>query len=849
MEVSNRRGQLWAIGFAVTLLPGLASAIEFTIPFKEDGIKAVLNNSITAGVQVRTQAQAADLIGKGDLNPSACGRQGQNGNVITSAAGDPLYQSCQGLFLQQTAPARRLVAVPGAASMNTDDGDLNYKKGDITQAPIKLTQDLSITYSDYGFFARTLAFYDPVNDNFTEFHPNVITPQNVLQVGNLDQGGNNALKGSSKPCGTRSTDPTCSIVYGAGAPIYSKRTDKETLRQIGAGVQLLDLYAYGKLPIGSKELTFKIGRQTINWGESTLLVINSLNQAQPVNANNVYRTGFAVEEVFNPQASISLSGQIVEGLTLEGFYQFQWQPVEIPPSGAYLSNIDVGTPNINKSINLSFGGAPDDPSAVGNLQDNPLATLTNTTLHGTRLPDLEPRRFGLTGQYGFQLKYFADWLNNGTELGLYFMNYHSKLPLASVFSIPNACSKNATNPATFLAACPDVPLTHTKTDPGHPENATSSIVNFDKFDFMLEYPENIHLIGLSFNTTAGPFSLQGEVAYRPNLPLQISTPDLAFAAFGPSLTNCHLAPGTPLPGGGTQGTCTNIAMNRATGVSGTGVGPNGEQNFVYQGGSNARDYGANIAYQDYIDLAAGNLPGSGRSFPNFVIPYRGGVLGLNAPTDYTKPLDKRNPGYIQGYERMGVFEFDFGATQVLGATDKISTLFGADQVILLFEAGATLIPDLPKLDQLQISGPGAYYHASAGADGSGADGSKQACSTNAACVIGEDGGRFNPHQEDLHRFATKFSWGYRVISLIRYESVFPGISFQPMVILEHDVDGVAPDPAGNFVRDRKAATINIEMRYKSAFSITPGYKWFTGGGAANLFHDRDYAQVYLKYLF
>ena len=855
MRRVSRNGLRAGLLLVFCLLPIAASAVEFELPFGDEGVKAVLNNAFTSGVQVRMEKQAADLIGKANLNPSVCGRQGQGGNPVTTSAGDPLYQSCQGLFLQQYAQAAHLAQAPGVASINGDHGDLNYNKGSITQAPLKLTQDLSLTYKDYGLFVRTLAFYDPVNDNFTEYHPNMITPQNYLQVGNLDT---SALLGASYGCGSRSTNPTCSIVYGGGAPVYTKRTDHDTLRQIGKNVELLDLYAYGKVDVLGRDVTVKLGRQTINWGESTLLVINSLNQAQPINANNFYRVGSAVEEVFNPQASLLLSTQLIENMTVEGFYQFQWQPVEIPPDGAYLSFINFGTPNIGNTFNTSFGGAAEDPYRLGHLQDNPLAALTNTTLTGTRLPDLEPRRFGMTGQFGFSGKYYADWLNNGTELGLYAMNYHSKLPLASFFSVRQSCSKYATNPATFATACllpnpltgqTGVPVVSMVTNPHDPSAPTQSIVNFDDLKVMLEYPENIHLFGFSFNTTAGPFSLQGEVAYRPNLPLQISTADLAFAALGPSLTNCSLAPGTPLPNGTQQGNCTNVATSSATGVSGTGVGPQGQQNYVYTGGSNARDYGANITYQDYIDVAAGNLPGSGRSFTNFVIPYRGGVLGLNPPTDYTKPLDRNNPGYIQGYQREGVYEFNLGGTLVSGATDRISNLFGADQVITILEAGAMWIPGMPKLDQLQFNAPGTYYSASAGADGSGADGSRQACSTNAACVLGPDGGRFNPHQQDLHSFATPFSWGYRVVNLIRYESVFPGISFQPMVILEHDVDGIAPDPAGNFVRGRKTATLNIEMRYKSALSLTPGYKWFTGGGSANLYHDRDFAQIYLKYLF
>jgi len=114
-----------------------------------------------------------------------------------------------------------------------------------------------------------------------------------------------------------------------------------------------------------------------------------------------------------------------------------------------------------------------------------------------------------------------------------------------------------------------------------------------------------------------------------------------------------------------------------------------------------------------------------------------------------------------------------------------------------------------------------------------------------------DGLRFNPHQANLDLYPDKFSWGYRFISLIRYESVFPGISFQPMVIWQHDVGGTAPQPLDtNFVEGRKTATLNIETRYKSALSIVPGYTWFTGGkDGANVYKDRDFAQIYIKYQF
>jgi len=53
--------------------------------------------------------------------------------------------------------------------------------------------------------------------------------------------------------------------------------------------------------------------------------------------------------------------------------------------------------------------------------------------------------------------------------------------------------------------------------------------------YFIEYPENINLYGLSFNTTINSLgvSLQGELSYRPNVPLQIDDVEVLFAALSP----------------------------------------------------------------------------------------------------------------------------------------------------------------------------------------------------------------------------------------------------------------------------------------------------------------------------
>lgn len=821
------------------LLSGNAFALDFSFPgLGEETVEGVLNTTITVGGAWRMHDPSVDLIGKANLNPDACGR---------GANGRPLYQSCQGLFRDQSFPAARLGEVPGQYTMNADNGNLNYGRGDMISGLAKVTQDISLRMGDFGFFGKTLFFYDWVNNDFTEYHPNQINRDNFDRVGSPSVVGltDTIPRLDSRPCPT-DRNPSlilpCGLVYGRGGQVYSARSDGETLREIGTDLQFLDAYFYGKLPLPfEKQLTFKIGRQAVNWGESTLLAFGAINQANPINANNFYRVGGQVEEFFIPINMAFLSVEPFEGATLEAFYQLEWKPLETPAPGSYLSFLDLGTNNAgNDWVNLSFGGSADDrdrdpafpTGGYGRLQDNSLSGLTNTSLRAQRLPDNEP---GSSGQFGVALKYYAEWLNNGTELGFYFENYHSRIPMLSVYSTDLSCGANARNTVEFFANCPNMPVFHQLTSMNDPAGATDSAVPFDTLNIQLEYPKNIQLYGLSFNTTAGDLSFQGEIAYRPKEPLQVSVVDVVFTGFAPTLGKCHLR-----------------SSNCAGSTGGLGLVPGGG-NTLYGSSDFLNPDGSRGDYTDTFDLVIGAGVGSGRSFPSFLESYRYGTVGETAPNTY-----------VRGYEYFQTFQFNLGGTYVLGATDNF---IGADQILLLFETGATYVPGLPSYDQLQLEAPGMYTHASAGADGSGftlADptqpvsasnpyialgGQRMACSTLEDCSYGPDGLRFNPHQQDPDLFPDKISAGYDVIALIRYESVLPGISIQPQIIWKHDVYGTAPGLATNFVEGRKNADVLIETRYKSSMSFNVGYTWFFGGGSANLNRDRDFARVFAKFQF
>ena len=80
--------------------------------------------------------------------------------------------------------------------------------------------------------------------------------------------------------------------------------------------------------------------------------------------------------------------------------------------------------------------------------------------------------------------------------------------------------------------------------------------------YFTEYPEDIKLIGLSFNTQLGTtgIALQGEVSYRQDVPLQFDDVELLFAALTPFEAALFPVCGTRLP----PATCASRSLPTLT---------------------------------------------------------------------------------------------------------------------------------------------------------------------------------------------------------------------------------------------------------------------------------------------
>jgi len=413
------------------------------------------------------------------------------------------------LWRMQSRDPSLIAIVNGGTSRdpNSDDGNLNYDRGDLVSMPIKATQDLSIKYRNFGLFARGSYFYDFPVSNKTEL-----------------------------------------------GPAAHERT--------AHGVDLLDLYVYGKFDVGGRGLFVRAGNQVVNWGESTFIQ-NGINVLNPVDVSKLRVPGAELKEALTPTPMLWFLQEVTDQFSVEAVWMARWKKTEIDPRGTFFSTNDFAGDD-GTTAYTGFGRRNDSHGAAGIFPLSPTAQLV-----APRSDNTDPAN---GGEYAIAFRYLLPQYNN-TELGLYFVNYHSRTPYASGYrggiTAAATISNNLTpaqvgalgaagipavatgNPACTALNIPTFGVLFNATNVGklvsiglspananglaalNATNAACATAAGRAGTYVVEYPEDIKLWGLSVNT-AGPagIALQGEYSYRDNQPLQLPTAELLAAALG-----------------------------------------------------------------------------------------------------------------------------------------------------------------------------------------------------------------------------------------------------------------------------------------------------------------------------
>ena len=344
-----------------------------------------------------------------------------------------------------------------------DDGRLNFKKGETFSKIFKGLHDLELKYGDTGVFVRGKYWYDfELKDEDREFK----------QISD-----HNRKEGSKS-----------------------------------SGAQILDAFVYHNYSIANLPGTVRAGKQVVSWGESTFIG-NSINSINPVDVSAFRRPGAEIKEGLVPVNMLFASQGLTDQLTIEGFYQLEWDQTVVDNCGTYFG-VDVVQDGCTTGYTVGSPAiAPFRPLAAAFGQD------INVTSEGVVIGRTGDRDARDSGQWGTALR----WLGDDTEYGLYFMNYHSRTPTVGT----------TTASASTVAALPGMLRIAEQLAPGSSAGLAQSVM-LGRGKYYLEYPEDIRLYGASFSTTLRTGTAwTGEISYRPNAPVQVNTNDLTLALLNP----------------------------------------------------------------------------------------------------------------------------------------------------------------------------------------------------------------------------------------------------------------------------------------------------------------------------
>ena len=759
VKMLSRRALFIAIATASAAFTGSAAALEFDIadsPLKVESL-------FTLGGQWRTQQYDQSLIGKSTLYKLQHG--GENAttglcfqrNSQTPTSGPATFDYTSSTHVNDfragvnpgacaasnVAGNAGYVAAPGSFSPNGDNGDLNFGKGDLVAAAAKLTTDFSFSRWDYNVFVRGIGFFDYNYHNFTETH------------------------------------------YDTTMQSFETPLPDSVKSKVGMHFDLLDYNISHVFSVADHDINVKVGDQVLNWGESSLLALNSLNSINPPDARRLNMPGSDLKEAFRPIGMITGDTQIIEGIGIQGFYSYDWKPVKVDPVGTFWSQSDTLGDGGEYAM-LSFGKQPEDPGfaindprypagrrgfyrPIDTCQPGPTCVdslgLLGSTASRTVFRDHaeEKAREPGGGDYGLKLQTFLESINNGTELAFYYANYDSRLPVVSALAAERGCLQTVADLAPGTGACGYA-------GPGNA--AAAEPIPVDTMRLIVEYPKDIHMMGMSFNTTVGDYALSGEYAYRSNLPVQIDTVDLTYTALQPAFP--------------------------------------------------ASD----------ITTPAATIPGRHSAFPAFTTIYRGYACTSNA--------DCIQPGqYIAGYERLKVGQANLTVLRLIGGDNPLA----ASQMTLLLEMGAQRVFNMPALGQLQLEGTGSDTHISGGADGT--VGIEPSNGTNPTNTNRQN----PTANKDYLGYGTSESYGYRFVNLNRWDNALFGANLETLFIFRHDVKGTSPGIGTNFSQGRKQANFGLRFDYLSTYIGEVRYSWLFGGGHHDAQRDRDNVFVTVGYQF
>ncbi|WP_435634763.1 DUF1302 domain-containing protein [Pseudomonas solani] len=359
-----------------------------------------------------------------------------------------------------------------AGLINSDDGDLNFRRGDLFSEVVKAVSELDLRYQDrFGVFVRGRAFYD------FELKDDERRHRQISHAG-LDEAGSSA--------------------------------------------DLLDAFVYGSWTVNDRALNARLGRQVINWGEG-LFYQNGIGATNPVDINALRAPGSEVKEAYMPTFMAYASFELRDNLSVEGYWQpgKAWEASKIDPCGTYYSTLDV----IGEGCNYLSVSPLQEAVAGGRAFDNPamaqayadalapggLNNLLKAYLPTTFIPRAQDIDADGAAQYGLALRWYVPELND-TELGFYYLRYNMQVPMLGL-----TVGRQVT-----------LPVVGTVPDASSSRYYAEYLEKRDLFGISFN-------TSIGGDSIFNGLSLAGELSYRPDTPIALGLNEyLPYALFNPN---------------------------------------------------------------------------------------------------------------------------------------------------------------------------------------------------------------------------------------------------------------------------------------------------------------------------
>ncbi|CRM82338.1 hypothetical protein H097_12248 [Pseudomonas sp. FH4] len=294
-------------------------------------------------------------------------------------------------------PDRDLIGVNNGGkglSQTSDDGHLNFKRGETFSKIFKGIHDLELKYGDTGVFVRGKYWYDfELKDESREFK---------------DISDHNRKEGAKS-----------------------------------SGGQILDAFIYHNYSIADAPGSVRFGKQVVSWGESTFIG-GGINSVNPIDVSAFRRPGAEIKEGLIPVNMFYVSQSLTDNLSAEAFYQLEWDQTVTDNCGTFFSQPDVVSDGCSDNLRLLAKRSTIAATAPGRgalaVFDRMGMDINNEGTLVRRGPDRDARD---SGQFGAAMHYNFEPLD--TEFGAYFMNYHSRAPIFSATAAPASAYAMAPN--------------------------------------------------------------------------------------------------------------------------------------------------------------------------------------------------------------------------------------------------------------------------------------------------------------------------------------------------------------------------------------------------------------------